>query len=70
MKKPAVNRKSLFISSVQKELQQETADRIGNTEYQSLLGVAKRTAHRDLMDLSQQSEEKRLLDAMLLAVPK
>ncbi len=29
----------------------KTVDRIGNTEFQSLLGVAKRTAHRDLMDL-------------------
>jgi len=29
----------------------KAAGRIGNTEYQSLLGVAKRTAHRDLMDL-------------------
>ncbi|MFH1950477.1 MAG: ATP-binding protein [Pseudomonadota bacterium] len=29
----------------------KTAGRIGNTEYQSLLGVAKRTAHRDLTDL-------------------
>jgi len=33
----------------------KTADRIGNTEYQSLLGVAKRTAHRDLMDLVNKS---------------
>ena len=29
----------------------KTAGRIGNTEYQTLLGVAKRTAHRDLMGL-------------------
>ena len=29
----------------------KTAGRIGNTEYQTLLDVAKRTAHRDLMDL-------------------
>jgi len=29
----------------------KAAGRIGNTEYQSLLGVAKRTAHRDLIDL-------------------
>ena len=29
----------------------KTAERIGNTEYQLLFGVAKRTAHRDLMDL-------------------
>jgi ATP-dependent DNA helicase RecG len=29
----------------------KTAGRIGNTEYQTLLGVAKRTAHRDLTEL-------------------
>ena len=29
----------------------KTIGRIGNTEYQSLFGVAKRTAHRDLIDL-------------------
>jgi len=29
----------------------KTSERIGNTEYQSLMGVAKRTAHRDLIDL-------------------
>jgi len=29
----------------------KTAGRIGNTEYQKLLGVAKRTAHRDLAEL-------------------
>jgi predicted HTH transcriptional regulator len=29
----------------------KTARRIGNTEYQRLLGVAKRTAHRDLVEL-------------------
>ncbi|MFH2056075.1 MAG: DeoR family transcriptional regulator, partial [bacterium] len=29
----------------------KTAERIGNTEYQTLFGVAKRTAHRDLMEL-------------------
>ena len=29
----------------------KTNDHIGNIEYQSLFGVAKRTAHRDLMSL-------------------
>jgi DeoR/GlpR family transcriptional regulator of sugar metabolism len=29
----------------------KSAGRIGNTEYQDLFGVAKRTAHRDLVDL-------------------
>jgi predicted HTH transcriptional regulator len=29
----------------------KTLGRIGNSQYQALLGVAKRTAHRDLMDL-------------------
>ena len=33
----------------------KTAGHIGNTEYQTLLDVAKRTAHRDLMDLVEKS---------------
>jgi predicted HTH transcriptional regulator len=38
----------------------KTAGRIGNTEYQSLLGVAKRTAHRDLMDLVEKGVLERI----------
>lgn len=37
-----------------------TAGRMGNTEYQSLLGVAKRTAHRDLTDLVEKGVLERI----------
>lgn len=45
---------SLSINDRQKQVltHLKTASRIGNTEYQSLLGIAKRTAHRDLVDLT------------------
>jgi len=38
----------------------KTAGRIGNTEYQELLGVAKRTAHRDLTELVERGILKKL----------
>lgn len=57
---PASDRKADVIASLNLNDRQQrvlthlmTAGRIGNTEYQSLLGVARRTAHRDLTDLVQ-----------------
>lgn len=44
---------SLGLSDRQKSalIHLKTSERIGNTQYQMLMGVSKRTAHRDLMDL-------------------